>query len=265
MNKIILLFIIFATVILSWQCAQKGNSSAKDTDANSAKTGDINGLWVLQDMKNSEISAKTGTFIQLSDSGYHLFAGCNQINGEIQITGNSITIKPGISTLMGCDDAGYEQNFSAILFAVNTFQATSKQLTLHTDKGSILTFEKQTPLEHLAGHNFQVEGLTINNGVVSSIDAPLQTLYFGQDGSLSGNAGCNNYNAQYKIEGNQLQISQVGSTRMACSDEKTSQYESAFFSHLQKSPLSIEDTPNQVTLRESNGSTVMVLKEIVKK
>jgi heat shock protein HslJ len=144
------------------------------------------------------------------------------------------------------------------MWAVNAYQITADQLTLHTTSGAVAVFQKQTPTDHLVGKEFQVQGLTINSGVVSSADAPVQTLRFGQDGTLSGNAGCNNFSGTYKIKGNQLQIGQVGATKMACMDEKKTQYESVFFKHLQKTPLTIEDTPNNVTLRESNGSIVMV-------
>jgi heat shock protein HslJ len=39
-----------------------------------------------------------------------------------------------------------------------------------------------------------------------------------KDGTLSGNAGCNEYSGPYTVTGNQIKIGPLTSTMMACSD-----------------------------------------------
>ena len=42
------------------------------------------------------------------------------------------------------------------------------------------------------------------------------TALFAADGSLSGSGGCNNYSSTYQLEGDQITISPITSTMMAC-------------------------------------------------
>jgi heat shock protein HslJ len=42
------------------------------------------------------------------------------------------------------------------------------------------------------------------------------TLILGEDGRAYGNAGCNHWFASYRMEGDQLSFSEIGSTRKMC-------------------------------------------------
>ena len=44
------------------------------------------------------------------------------------------------------------------------------------------------------------------------------TAAFGEDGTLSGSAGCNNYSAGYEVDGNNISIGLPISTMMACAE-----------------------------------------------
>jgi heat shock protein HslJ len=50
------------------------------------------------------------------------------------------------------------------------------------------------------------------------------TLEF-EDGRVAGNGGCNNFFGTYTVDGNQLTISALGSTMMACLPEEVMQQE----------------------------------------
>jgi heat shock protein HslJ len=219
------------------------------------------GLWILQEVQGSNVGVKKGTYIVLSEQKYYLYAGCNHIGGELRVRRDSMTIKPGPSTLMACTGMEYESALTKLLQTVGTFRRSGKQLSLFAGKGVVFTFQQQTPSEHLTGRNFVVAGLTMNGGVHFAADAPRQTMQFHSDGTLTGNGGCNSYSGSYKIEGDQLYISRVVSTKRACAEKEKREYESYLHQHLQKSPLRIEDSPSRVTLRDSTGSTVLVLEE----
>jgi heat shock protein HslJ len=53
-------------------------------------------------------------------------------------------------------------------------------------------------------------------GVVSVIAGTEMTADFGSDGQLTGNAGCNTYNASYSTDGDSIHIGPIASTRMFC-------------------------------------------------
>lgn len=82
----------------------------------------------------------------------------------------------------------------------------------------------------------------------------LSTAVFSADGTLNGNGGCNNYNATYEIQGNQINISQPASTRMAC--EKGTEQENAFLTTLAKAETFriMNDT---LTITADGGATAL--------
>jgi heat shock protein HslJ len=247
---------MFLTLI---SCLFSFNFSSMNTNAPIAPSP-IKGMWVLQDITD-KIGVTKGTFIKLEADSYYLYAGCNHISGNLVVKGDSMKFEQGMSTLMACTNMDYEAKLTAILLKSATYTVSENKLTVTTSDKKTLTFKRQTALEHLTGKTFEVIGLTINGGVTSSVDQPLQTLKFGEKGILSGTAGCNNYTATYKIEGDKLYITKVSSTKKACKSAKIKEYDTIFKQHLQKSPLTIEDSTNDVTLRDSKGAIVMTLKE----
>jgi heat shock protein HslJ len=73
----------------------------------------------------------------------------------------------------------------------------------------------------LEGSSWQVIGH--NNGiqaVVSFIIGTEITANFGEDGTLSGSAGCNNYNATYEVDGDNISIGPAAATRMFCQESE---------------------------------------------
>ena len=56
-------------------------------------------------------------------------------------------------------------------------------------------------------------------------------MIFGEDGSLTGQTGCNSFSTTYKTSGNQITIAPAASTQMACPQPQMDQ-EAAFFNAL---------------------------------
>ena len=44
----------------------------------------------------------------------------------------------------------------------------------------------------------------------------MPTLEFGEDGTLAGFAGCNQFNAPYQVTGSDLSLGSIATTKMAC-------------------------------------------------
>ena len=58
------------------------------------------------------------------------------------------------------------------------------------------------------------------------------TMEFGEDGTVSGNASCNTYNAAVTIDGSELSFGPVATTRMMCADPAAADQETAFVAAL---------------------------------
>ena len=75
-----------------------------------------------------------------ADGKYAGKADCNQIAGEYTASGNSLTIKPGISTMAACAEASLDQLFLAGLASTTTYKVDGKTLTLTNAAGDTMTF-----------------------------------------------------------------------------------------------------------------------------
>ena len=63
------------------------------------------------------------------------------------------------------------------------------------------------------------EVISYNNGkggVVSVIIGSEISAEFGEDGQLTGSAGCNNYNASYEVDGENIKIGPAAAMRKFC-------------------------------------------------
>jgi heat shock protein HslJ len=77
------------------------------------------------------------------------------------------------------------------------------------------------------------------------------TANFGQDGNLSGNGGCNQYNGPYKVDGDKITIGPLASTMMAC-EPAVSDQEAQYLAALQTA-ATYRIEGNRLELRAANG------------
>jgi heat shock protein HslJ len=183
------------------------------------------------------ITAEFGQDGAPSDGRVSGSSGCNTYSGPYEVDGNKLSFgQPMASTLMACQPAVMEQEvaYMGALASVATYEIKDGTLTLYdSDKTAVAEFEvvKQT----LAGTSWDV--IAYNNGkeaVVSVIIGTEITAEFGVDGQLTGSAGCNNYVAEYKTEGNSITInSAVATTRKACQEEGVMEQENAYLAALE--------------------------------
>jgi heat shock protein HslJ len=74
----------------------------------------------------------------------------------------------------------------------------------------------EAPGGGLEGTSWVVESI----GGASPAPASAPTMIFGEDGSVSGSSGCNQYSGTFRTDGDAITISQLASTMMACEDER---------------------------------------------
>ena len=171
----------------------------------------INGEAVLP---NTNISADFGEDGSLGGS-----SGCNSYSAQYELDGDRITIGPAATTLMACPEPIMEQEsaYMSALASVASYALEDDNLVLLDDKGgTLLVFEPQEEVS-LEGTAWEV--ISYNNGkeaVVSVIIGTEMTAEFGADGILSGFSGCNNYNASYELDEENINIGPAASTRKYC-------------------------------------------------
>lgn len=158
---------------------------------------------------------------QVSGSG-----GCNRFTGGYTTDGDTITFGPLASTQIACEgDAGtVEADYFARLGEAKTYAVKDKTLTFSDSAGTVvLSYTEAVPVT-LTNTTWSATG--INNGkeaVTSLVAGSTITAEFSEDGTLSGNAGCNMYNGTYEVSGDSMTIGPLATTKKACEPDVNEQ------------------------------------------
>jgi heat shock protein HslJ len=175
--------------------------------------------WRLVNFKNS-VTVDThglGLTLQFAAGQVSGFSGCNRFTGSYAVNGNRLTIKPGATTMMACPEPAstVESKYTRAIAGTHTYVITGDRLTMNSTSGSILAYQREPP-PTLEGKTWKVTGY--NNGreaVVSPIQGTELTVTFA-NGTASGSAGCNTFNAPYTQVGGRISIKTPATTRMMC-------------------------------------------------
>lgn len=265
MKKTLQTLVLIFTSLLLFQCANNKNNNSKESteiqpqsNTTAMNEKDLNGLWILQSTTKPQFEIKKGTSLKISNGQFNLNAMCNIISGPFEVNNSTLTFNKEkvISTLKGCFD-GYEDQFKNLLFDVTQFELNGANLTLKTKDNIQLVWKKQDALSHLLEKEWAVVSAT-ENGLEFSDENPKLTMTFNKEGKIFGFSGCNNFNGNYRIEGENIIIEKVAMTRMACMP-KEMEIESNFMKNINKSNFTIEDSSTQITLRDQSGSIVFML------
>jgi heat shock protein HslJ len=223
-------------------------------------------LWEVVSYNNGQgamVSVLAGSQItaQFSEEGQVSGnASCNRYFGSYVLEGENLTIGPLGSTEMFCEEPEglmeQEQAFLAAMPTASTYQVTGDRLELRTADGTLavsFTAVQPKPLEGtlwvLTGYN------NGQGGFVSVLTGSEITALFSTDGTLSGSAGCNTYNAAFTREGDSLQIGPAAVTRMMCAEpEGVMEQESGYLNALGK-VTSFSISGDQLTLLDESGNS----------
>lgn len=161
------------------------------------------------------------------------FAGCNNLMGSYTLDGDRLTLGQLAGTMMACPGEAMtlERSFHGALNGTHRVAVTGDRLTLTAESDKVMTFQAEAA-PALAGGTWTVTGY--NNGRQAVVSPALGTdlsLTFGDDGALSGNAGCNSFHASYSADGDRMTVGPAATTRMLCGQEVMDQ-ERAFLAAL---------------------------------
>jgi heat shock protein HslJ len=186
--------------------------------------------------------------------------GCNSFAGTYSSDGDSVSIELGPVTQRACVDPAAEAQERALLEGLPTvtrFEITddgeARSLVLGSDDADLFRYDEA--VGELAGTAWQVTGVNNGRGGVETTAATSElTLEFGDDGTVSGFAGCNRFTGRVEADGDEVELGPLATTKMACPDEAASALESQYLAALaQVSTFDITGTT--LTLWDAGGST----------
>jgi len=256
MNKLLVMALASATIFLLTACASSGS--------NQELTG---GIWLLTELNGAEPIAGTTLTAEFDEDGrVGGSSGCNSYNTTYILDGNKLTFGEQVaSTMMACPDPIMKQEgeFHQALADTATYEIKDDELVLSDSSGNeIARFEVIE--QSLGDSSWQV--ISYNNGkeaVVSVIIGTEITANFGEDGQLTGNAGCNNYSTKYETQGDNISIETAEFTEMACLEpEGVMEQEQLYLAALETADTyKIEGMTME--MRTSKGSRVATFQRVL--
>jgi heat shock protein HslJ len=223
--------------------------------------------WTLADYAPDGTSRQilNGTTVTLEfgqDGKITGSAGCNHYFADYTLKGTAITIGQAGSTEMYCTAPGVMEQESAYLAVLNraaSVTATNDRLIFTDATGAaILSFTKIIPPAPapLTGTNWTLDSFYTGDAVSSVITGTTITAVFGEDGRVTGSAGCNNYFGSYTVTGKSLSIGSTGSTKMNCPGRGIMLQESAYLTSLGKT-ATFTISGNRLSLADANGAKLL--------
>ncbi|MDH3605597.1 MAG: META domain-containing protein [Acidimicrobiia bacterium] len=200
-------------VLLALAATACGTDDQTNGDPLSGTRWEMTEVWDGSGLAPAEVTT-IGTLV-FTDGIAGGFDGCNAYQSTYSLDGDSVSFGEVILPGSACDPAYADQAnaFIKAIGATTGFAATADSLKLTDTSGATqLVFRPATQLP-LAGVSWQVAWYGAG---ASPLDGTQISLIFRTDGTLAGIAGCNDYSADYRVDGDQLAIRDLANTEKAC-------------------------------------------------
>jgi heat shock protein HslJ len=188
--------------------------------------------------------------------------GCNEYQGAYAADSGTIEIGHNLAaTLMACPDPVEAQAraYIAALKRAAHFTVDDIGLSLRDGMGRRLaTFVPA--VSSLLHTNWEV--IAYNNGkqgVVSLLPGTRVSVSFGDGGRVTGNAGCNEYFATYKVDGQAMSIGMPATTRKFCAEPEGLMQQEALYLDALKSASTFRLNGDRLELRAQDGALAATL------
>ena len=237
-------------------------TAAVTTAPDGSGAGQLEGTWTLESasVDGDEVTAQTpaATITFADDGTFHGTTPCNGLGGTWTDDDGTLVLELGMMTQMACAEPEVQAQETAITKgfpSVSSAQLDGDALVL---SGDGVTFRWVSGPEGIAG-SYDVTGVSNGNGaVVSSALTEALSIEFADDGTVSGNDGCNSFASTYTVDGSSLQIGpDMTGTLIGCPQD-VSELAHQFTTALVE-VASWERNGQVVTLRGAAGATIVTL------
>lgn len=219
------LILALLAVAVAGGCGQQQSShpGAPKTDAEGLPAGRAYvSTKVTEDGKDRELASGSTIRLEFSEIAITANAGCNQLMGKAGLDAGRLTVDNLGGTEMGCEKALMDQDewLSEFLSSSPVWKLDGETLVLSDGKTKIELREEKLTAKPLHGTAWTLDTL-VDGETASSIPQGVRaTLKLGEDGKVSGNAGCNGFGGSFTAKAGKISFSNLGVTRMACGGDK---------------------------------------------
>ena len=131
MFKTVLMTFVIAFFLVACDCPCTSGMQDKSFE---------NTKWSLESFGRKRMAVPKKAFIIFKDEKYTGHAGCNGMSGTYDISGDTLRLKSGVSTLMACADMRQETRFRQELVKVQSYAIKGDTLDLIYNERSVLRF-----------------------------------------------------------------------------------------------------------------------------
>lgn len=212
--------VIFCTILVGVLAACGSGETQVSSSQDPALTEQE---WRLVTINDELVSQEEIATLAFGELGNALGStGCNLYSATYAIgSGGVLNFNPSVSTAFECSDdlRLQEEAMFLVMSSASNYVIEGEQLKItNPDAERRATFEKMEALP-LEGTDWVLDAYNDGEGAfVNIIEGTQITAVFGEDGSLTGSAGCNMYNTTYQVEDRNVTIGPVGSTQNECAE-----------------------------------------------
>lgn len=257
----------FALVmILSLGIMAQSCKSVKDSSKNGnsgENVPNITGTWILKSLNGQPAAnifkGKIPTMnIDVVENRIFGNAGCNGYTGTYTYSKGILSAPNLASTMMMCPDENQEGQFHEVLGKPNKVSLANNTILTLSNNGKIVAeFVKGIDTSLLTGE-WTLESIA-DGDVKTLFSDHVPTIKFDvAENRFGGNAGCNRYNATYKIEGTTITVGPVMSTRMACPNMDGE----SKFTQIITGASTLEATADKITFSKEGKAILTFVKDV---
>lgn len=254
------LVMILSLGIMAQSCKSSKNSAKNDYPGEN--TPNISGTWILKSLNGQPATSLFKGKIPIMNIDVvenRIFGngGCNGYTGMYTYSKGILSAPNLASTMMMCVEENQEHQFHTVLGQSNKVSLVNGVLTLKHEGKTVAEFEKGIDTSLLSGE-WKLE--SIADGDVKALFTDKEpTISFDlAESRLGGNAGCNRYNATYKIEGTTITVGPVMSTRMACPNMEGE----SKFTQIITGASTLEASMNKITFSKEGKAVLTFVKDV---
>jgi heat shock protein HslJ len=149
--------------------------------------------------------------------------GCDRYSLAVRIDGATLELGDGVTSGVGCDarTTAQAEAFWQVLRPATRWARTPEGHLELGERGELVA-EAAAPPSPVGSEPVDAEDLTgttwllIDLGGSTDLLGTIVTLELGADGTVSGSGGCNEYHGAYAVDGGDLSIGPLASTKRGC-------------------------------------------------
>lgn len=249
------------TVLALTGAVVAGCGSADDEPAD-AKASPMGHTYISTEVNGGNIPGGGPMTLTFADGRISANSGCNTSSGPVDLSTRTLGVDKLTSTLMACPDGrgGADAWQNSFLESGPTWRLDGERLTLTGKTITVQLTDKQvlTPDEPLTETKWVVTTLLTPDAQIRStvLDEVDPTLTIGEDGTVTGTAGCNRITGTADLGPDDSVTFAVATTEMMCEPD-VMEVEQHVLRALDGHATATIDA-DTLTLRNDNGSGLIM-------